>query len=107
MQNTTNFDIPPYFLSTHAQVRMQQRGISRGQLEQVLRFGRIVRSHGGTSFHVLGRKEARRFEQVDAWLTAAEGVHLLVSKENVVITVYRTNELWKLRFMKQQKPYLN
>lgn len=102
MPFTTDFSVPPYFLSTHAQVRMQQRGISREQLEQVLRFGRIVRAHGGVSFHVLGRKETQRYGLIDAGLRAAEGVHLLLSPNGVVITVYRTRELCKLRYKKQQ-----
>lgn len=103
MSDAINFSVPPYSLSTHAKVRMQQRGISREQLEQVLRFGRVVRAHGGVSFHVLGRKETQRYGLIDAHLPTAEGVHLLISPEGVVITVYRTHELRKLRFKKQQK----
>ena len=107
MPTTTDVSPPPYFLTTHARVRMQQRGINREQLEQVLRFGRVVRAHGGVNFHVLGRKESRRYGLIDTDLPAAEGVHLLLSQEGVVITVYRTHELRKLRFKKQQNRRLH
>ena len=101
--SSTDFPVQPYFLSTHAKLRMQQRGIDRNHLEQVLRYGRIVRAHGATTFHVVGRREIRRYGLLDPGLSAAEGVHLLLSPEGVVITAYRTHELRKLRLKKSQK----
>lgn len=103
MPATTNFPVPEYSLSTHAKMRMQQRGIGRNQLEHVLRYGRAVRAHGGASFYVLGRKETQRDGAHDADLLDAEGVHLILSAEGVVITVYRSHALRKLRFQKQHR----
>ncbi|SIQ71830.1 protein of unknown function [Janthinobacterium sp. TND4EL3] len=98
--STTDLPVQPYFLSTHAKLRMQQRGIDRNHIEQVLRYGRTVRAHGAAIFHVVGRKEIQRYGLIDPLLSAAEGVHLLLSAEGVVITAYRTHELRKLRLQK-------
>jgi hypothetical protein len=104
---TTDSLIQSYFLSDHARQRMQQRGIGRDQLEQALRYGRAVRAHGSATFHVVGRREVRRYGQLDPMLSAAEGVHLLLSAAGVVITVYRTHELRKLRLQKRPKCYFH
>lgn len=101
MSTNTHVSLPPYFVSTHAMVRMQQRGIDHIQLEQALCYGRMVRAHGGTRLHVLGRREAQRHGENGLNLSGAEGVHILMSEEGTVITVYRNHELRSLRLKKQ------
>lgn len=96
-----------YSLSIHARMRMQQRGIPLSHLEQALRHGRTVRVQGGIRFRVLGRKEARRLVNAGLGPVAAEGVHVLLNEQGVVITIYRDQNFWKLREMKRPKPHFH
>jgi hypothetical protein len=88
-------------LTAHAEVRMQQRGISSDLLELVLRYGRTLYGRG-LSFRVIGHKEVERYAREGVDLSRAEGIHVLVQSNGAVITTYRNQNLRKLRPSKRR-----
>jgi hypothetical protein len=88
-------------ITTHAAVRMQQRGISPALVEAVLEYGRTVHARGLT-FRVIGRKEVARYTDLGLDLSRAEGVHVLVESDSAVVTTYRNHDLRKIRPSKRK-----
>ncbi len=78
-------------LTTHARVRMQQRGIPPAALEMLLEFGREAHDHRGcriVGFDKRSRRRARRllgeaFRRVERHLDA----YAVVGADDVVVTV--------------------
>ncbi|MEM5430579.1 DUF4258 domain-containing protein [Cupriavidus oxalaticus] len=90
--NETSF----HQVTAHAELRMQQRGISAQLLELVLRYGRTLYERG-LSFRVIGHKEVEHHARNGVDLKCAEGVHVLVESNGTVITTYRNHNLRKIR----------
>jgi hypothetical protein len=88
-------------LTAHAELRMQQRGISTALLQLVLRYGRTLHERG-LSFRVIGHKEVERYAREGVNLSRAEGVHVLVHSDGAVITTYRNQNLRKIRPSKRR-----
>lgn len=83
-------------VTQHAALRMQQRGISKDSLNQVLEYGRRIHSKG-MLFRVVGRKEVALYAARGVDLKHAEGVHALVGSDGAVVTVYRSKDLHAIR----------
>jgi len=90
-----------YLLTSHANLRMQQRGIAGHLVEEVLTYGRIIHARGLT-FRVIGKKEVTRFAPKGIDLSHAEGIHVLVESDGSVITTYRNHDLRKIRPYKRK-----
>ena len=88
-------------ITTHAAVRMQQRGISPALVEAVLEYGRTVPARSLT-FRVISRKEVVRYSDLGLDLSRAEGVHVLVESDGAVVTTYRNHDLRKIRPSKRK-----
>ncbi len=96
-QNTHN-----HFVTPHAAVRMQQRGITEDLVEAVLEFGRCVHARGLT-FRIVGRKEVEHHAHRGLDLSRAEGVHVLVEADGAIVTTYRNHNLRKIRPRKRRQ----
>lgn len=83
-------------MTTHAFVRMQQRGICSAGVQAAVVYGRRIRAKGVT-FCVLGRKEVERQAERGVDLHAFEGLQVLLSRDNAVVTVYRSRNLHAIR----------
>ncbi|PVZ64508.1 DUF4258 domain-containing protein [Pelagibaculum spongiae] len=84
--------------SLHAQIRMNQRGISQEKIDLTLAFGRRIRGNGIICY-VVGKKEVANQKNTSIDLRGAEGVHVLVAQHNEsqIITTYRNKNLSNLR----------
>mgnify|MGYP003382060797 FL=1 len=96
-QNTRN-----HFVTSHAAVRMQQRGITEDLVEAVLKFGRCVHARGLT-FRVVGRREVEHYAHRGLDLSRAEGVHVLVEADGAIVTTYRNHDLRNIRPRKRRQ----
>ena len=86
-----------YLVSEHAQVRLQQRGISQQNLIAVLRYGRCVHARGA-NIHVIGKKEIRRYEREGIDLDGMNGLHVVCNvQDKVIMTAYKNHCLKGLR----------
>jgi len=85
-----------YQLSQHALDRMDARRLPAEAVRSVLAYGRAVWTRGAC-VHVIGRKEVRRYRRAGLDLAHYEGVHVVVSPEGTVLTVYRNRDLRGLR----------
>lgn len=83
-------------LTTHAAVRMQQRGIRPAAVQAALIYGRRIHAKGVT-FCVLGRKEVQRGAEQGLDLQDLEGLQVLVSQDGAVVTVYRNRDLHAIK----------
>lgn len=93
--------------STHALIRMAQRGISSQEIEYVCEHGR--RFHRGGSVHYfLGKKDIPREDQQIADIRKLEGTTVLLDRETqrVVLTVYRNKHAPK-KIRRKEKYQLN
>jgi hypothetical protein len=78
-------------LTTHARVRMQQRGIPESALDVLLEYGREAHDHRGAVIVLfdkrsrghLRRRIGDRFRKVERWLNA----YAVLSDDGAVITV--------------------
>lgn len=62
----------------------------------VLCYGRLTHTRGAI-IHVIGRKEVERYSRDGLDLSEAEGVHVVCSYEDAILTVYRNRDLRGLR----------
>jgi len=83
-------------LTYHAMQRMSARSISRKVIENVLLFGRISNIRGANIYSV-GRKEVERYGRSGIRLKECEGVHVVCSSDQRIITVYRNRDFKGLR----------
>jgi cbb3-type cytochrome oxidase cytochrome c subunit len=82
--------------TTHAAIRMQQRRISETAVVTVLMYGREVYIRGACVC-VLGHKQIVRCLRHGLDLSAHAGVHVVLSTDGAVLTVYRNADLRGLR----------
>lgn len=84
-------------MTRHAEVRMQQRGIQRADVEWVVQYGRRIRAKGLT-FYVVGRKEVERQAQLGRNISELSGLQVLVQEDDgVVVTTYRSEDFHAIR----------
>jgi hypothetical protein len=88
-------------MTHHAEIRMQQRGISEHLVETVLHYGRTIHARG-LSFRVIGHKEVVHYAREGVDLTNAEGIHVLLQRDGVVVTMYRNRDLRAIRPSKRK-----
>ena len=85
---------PP--ITTHALKRMNSRGISLDAVLATLMFGRTIHGRGAVTY-VIGRKEVKQFGEETVSLSDYEGIHVICSKDWVVLTTYRNRDFRGLR----------
>lgn len=85
-------------LTTHVQKRMQSRGISEEDIQEVVRYGRTFYARGAV-FKVIGKKEIERYSD-NAELDHLEGVHVVIAHDGAVITTYRNRQFHRGEFCK-------
>ena len=90
-----------YRLTDHAELRMQQRHILQDLLERVLEYGRTIHARGAT-YKVVGRKDVEYFQRKGVDLLDAEGIHVLLAEDGVVLTTYRNHDLRQIRPSKRR-----
>lgn len=84
-------------LSTHAEARMYQRGVSPDGVALALRFGRKIHSRGAV-FHVIGKKEICRLSEKVPEIRELDGLQVVVSPAgDAVITIYKNHDLRAIR----------
>lgn len=82
--------------TNHAETRMNQRGFNSGQIASVIKYGRAVRAKG-VIFMFVGRKEVSRYAKEGIDLRDVEGLQILISPDNALITVYRNHDLSRIK----------
>jgi len=94
-------------ISSHAQQRMDLRGMSERDIELVLKFGRKIYSRR-TVFHVIGRKEIKKYASECPELKELDGLHVLtVPQKGTVLTAYRNHDLRHIRPSKRKHKHLH
>lgn len=82
----------------HAVRRMNARALDPQVIELVQQYGRQLNARGAV-YCVVGKKELKRFaDTID--LSAADGVHVLVSTDGWVLTTYRNRGFHPSRYRK-------
>lgn len=83
--------------SQHAEVRMQQRGIRRTDVELAVQYGRRIHAKGLT-YYVVGRKEVERQALHGRNISSLAGLQVLVQEEDgLVVTAYRNTDFHAIR----------
>ena len=83
-------------LTHHAWARMCGRRLSTDVVRGVIAYGRMAYVRGAT-IYVVGRKEVGRFSRENMDLQGMQGVHVVCSKDGVVMTAYRNHDFRGLR----------
>lgn len=91
-----NIDIEIYGLTQHAQQRMNIRGFSFSEVNQVLTYGRAVHIRGAI-IYVVGRKEISQCSVFGIDLSNLDGLQVVCSNGGEVMTVYRNRDFRGLR----------
>ena len=91
------------FLTKHARVRMQHRGIRYWQVEAVLKYGRATYTRGACIL-VIGANEVAELLKAGIDLRECEGIEAVTSLDNgLVMTVYRKFNFTKRKFNRSVK----
>ena len=91
-----SYDSAGQVITRHARTRMTARRISETALAAVLEYGRVVYVRGA-KIYVIGRKEVTKFLCRGVELADLEGIHVVCTPENVVLTTYRNRNFRGLR----------
>ena len=83
-------------LTEHGRIRMDARRIGTTPVEMALLFGREKHVRGAT-FFAIGRREVNWFGLNGVDLRRFEGIQVICAEDNVVVTVYRNQDLSNLR----------
>lgn len=86
-------------ITSHAEVRMKQRGISEYIVKLVLTFGRKLHVKGAV-YYVIGRKEIQKHSDQEPMLKKLEGIQVVADvKENVftILTVFKNKDFSSIR----------
>lgn len=87
----------------HAEIRMQQRGIQRTDIELAVQYGRRIRAKGLT-YYVVGRKEIEHHAQRGRNISGLSGLQVLVQEdEGLVVTIYRNTDFHAIRTTSRDK----
>ncbi len=91
-------------ITSHASVRMHQRGLCERQIELALLYGRKIHARRAV-FHVIGRKEIARFGELDPELN---GIQVVTSSDHsTVLTAYRNHDLRAIRPTKRKHRHMH
>ena len=74
-------------LTTHAQVRMQQRGISADALDTLLDFGRVAHLDRGKDIVFFDKKARERLKKVDTKTARLFRTYAILGRDGWVVTV--------------------
>jgi hypothetical protein len=91
-----DIDFEDCALTQHAQQRMNVRGFSSADVNQVLAYGRKVHARGAIIYAV-GRKEIAICADYDIDLSNLDGLQVVCSNDGLVMTVYRNKDFRGLR----------
>jgi hypothetical protein len=83
-------------LSKHAFERIGSRRVSLGAVASVLNYGREVHARGAV-IYAIGRNEVEMARNRGVDLREEEGIHVVCSREGLILTVYRNRSLSDLR----------
>lgn len=84
-------------LTNHAAKRSTQRGMKNKHIANLLRFGRKNYKNGAIYYSV-GTKEISRYKDICPGLKEMNGMHLIVSINGNVITMFRNKSFRHIRF---------
>lgn len=90
------FNDAEFFLTLHAQERMSHRHISAIDIENVISYGRRAYTRGAV-IYVVGAKEVKLQRTFGVNLERCEGVHVVCTNDNSILTVYRNRDLRGLK----------
>ncbi|GHG74391.1 hypothetical protein GCM10010919_27820 [Alishewanella longhuensis] len=106
-QKQYNFTFGQPVISAHARKRMNLRGMNEREIRLALKYGRKVYSRR-TVFHVIGKKEIRKFASECPELKELDGLHVLTVPDTcTVLTTYRNHDLRQLRPSKRKHKHLH
>lgn len=86
-------------ITSHAWVRMKQRGVSKYIVKLVLAFGRKLHAKGAV-YYVIGRKEIQKYSDREPVLKKLEGIQVVTNvKENIftILTVLKNKDFSRIR----------
>jgi hypothetical protein len=92
---TGNKQFSEFVMTDHAGLRMQQRGLTMQNIEQVISYGRCIHAPSSVTFFV-GRKEVERMMAVGVDLRDCKNLHVVGVLENnqfVVVTMFKNETL--------------
>tara|TARA_R110002124_G_scaffold232843_1_gene397899 strand:+ start:426 stop:752 length:327 start_codon:yes stop_codon:yes gene_type:complete len=92
--------------SRHAKLREDQRGITEKQITLAFQYGRIIHARRAT-YYVVGKKEIDKHSAVEPALKEMNGIHLVVSSNGTLLTVYKNKDLRKIRPSKHRHKHLH
>ncbi len=83
-------------MTQHARIRSSARRLPENAVAAALAYGREVHTRGAI-FYVVGRKEVRAARRSGVDLSRSEGLHVVCTSEDRILTVYRNHNLRSLR----------
>ena len=98
--------VPSLTNSRHAKLRKDQRGISQRHIMLAYQYGRIIHSRRA-SYYVIGKKEIETYGSIEPELIEMNGIQLVVSTNDILLTVYRNKDLRKIRPYKHNHKHLH
>lgn len=93
-------------ISTHAEFRMNQRGICQESIELVLEFGRQIYARRAI-FYVVGKKEIARYSDREPKLKLLEGLQVISANDGTILTAYKNKNLRGIRPVSRQQSHLH
>ena len=80
---------------------MNQRAISQKAVEEVLNYGRLIRSRHAC-FYIIGRRDLHHLRKSGVDINRLENTQVIVDeKTSIVMTVYKNNNFRKIRPVKR------
>ena len=89
-------------LTLHALDRSRTRGIPLGAIEAAMAFG-IHRATRGADFYTLGWREVREAARHGHDFSRWEGIEVVCSHDDRIMTVYRNRNPWAFRDRENRK----
>lgn len=91
MMNSRNVEAISYVLTKHALERMQQRGISRFDVDMLFRFGSTIYVHGAKA-KIFDKRSIKKInsylgKNAKSIIESHRNIYLLLSENNIVVTV--------------------
>lgn len=77
-------------LSRHAKQRSAQSNLCEHDVELVRRYG-VLERRTGVRFYFMRRREVEKYRAAEPRLDRLEGVVMIISSDNIVITTYRNS----------------
>jgi hypothetical protein len=76
--------------SKHAKQRSAQSNLCAQDVELVRRYG-VLEHRTGVRFYFMRRREVEKYRDAEPRLARLEGVVMIISNDNIVITTYRNS----------------